>query len=242
MTPKVDRATFLSLAFGMAGVACNTGPGAAVAANVVEIPPQPVQPGDAGAAAVVAKVEPPAPRAVTPAPHDGDDDDDDDVGSPVDEGGAPIAAVDATCGFVDPKKVTRPAAACKDDQGTVGACAMKTCSGFPFPKQQCEDFRKNYKPKVAQRALDCLAKLTDKQVCDACNTYRCGDLALKTACPDPSADAPCAQITTKCRSVSMADCKLYLSGMNAAGRAKMTTCLTTGPGCGFGIYSCSESI
>jgi hypothetical protein len=240
MSLRIDRASFLSLAFGMSGIACNSAQSPAVSANVVDIPLQPAAVGDAGAAPV-ARSSPEnegAPRAV---PESTDDEHD----SPVSEGGGVLGtANDTGCGWVDPKSVTRPAAACKDDEGAAGSCnVMKRCSGFAFPKQQCESYRATLKPKVAQRAIDCLAKLTTKQVCDdACNTYRCGDRAMKTACPDPTADAPCTQITAKCHSVSMTDCRMYLSGLTAAGRAKMVTCLTSKSGCGFGIFSCAEGL
>jgi|GEM_PF-3511843 len=240
MVLKVDRATFLSLAFGMAGSACNTGQNAVVAANVVDIPPQPPQPLDAG----VARIEP---RATAEEPQErlfvALDDGEEDPGDPTAEGSGAAGADAETCGFVDPKKITRPTSACSEDQGTAGSCSvMKPCRGFAFPREQCESYKRAFKPKVAQRMLDCVAKLTPKQVCDACSTYRCGELAMKSACPDPSADAPCAQITAKCKSVSMTDCQMYLSGMSAVGRAKMTSCLTSKSGCGFGIFSCAESL
>ncbi len=232
MSLRVDRASFLSLTFGMAGLACNSGLPKPAAANVIDIPLQPVPPDDAG-----------APRESKPrvVPERADD----AVDGPVSEGGVAIAPQESSgCGWVDPKTVTRPTAACKDEEGTSGACSvMKGCSGFGFPKQQCESYRKAFKPKVAQRALDCLAKLTKKQVCDdACNTYRCGDRALKMACPDPSADASCTQIVAKCHSVSMNDCRTYLSGLSQTGRAQMVSCLTSKSGCGFGLFSCSESL
>jgi len=242
MARGIDRTSFLTLTFGMAGLACSTGPSAA-GGVVVEIPRQPPQPGDAGLAGpVVAKAEEtPKLRAAAPPPEASDDDDDGDLGSPSDEGTAVAAA--ASCGWVDPATVARPQGVCSDDKGAAAACTvMKTCSGFAFPKTKCEAYRKYFKPRVAQRAVECLAKLTDKQVCDACNAYRCGDLALKGACGDPSADAACLQITVHCKAVSMTDCRTYLSGMNAAGRTKMVSCLTTSAGCGFGLFSCAEGL
>lgn len=246
MSSRIDRASFLSLTFGMAGLACNAG-SSPIVANVIDIPQQPPQPADGGAPAPSPSPsvdDPDAKAMAVPAP---DDDDDDDLGSNVDEGGgvlglAPLSNAQG-CGWVDPKTVPRPALACKDDQGTAGSCAtMTSCAGFAFPKQKCEAYRRLLKPKVAQKALDCLARLTSTQACDACNAYRCGDLALKGACPDASADGPCVQITTKCSSVSMTECRTYLAGLNAAGRARMVSCLTAQSGCGFGIYSCSESL
>lgn len=243
----IDRAMFLSLTFGMAAAACNTGQ-SAVVANVVEIPAQPRQLGDAGPEAPLASHGDAGSKPVAAGAADDDESDDELVATmtgPTDENGVAIAGGSTnSCGFVDLKTVVRPKAACNEDQGTAGSCnVMKSCPSFPFPRQKCEAYRRFLKPKVAQKALDCLAKLTTKQTCDdACTTYRCGDLAIKTACPDPAADASCTQIIAKCPSISMADCRVYLGGLNAAGRAKMVSCLTPKAGCGFGIYSCSESL
>jgi hypothetical protein len=222
----MDRAAFLAITYGLFG--CN-GAGPVVAGSMVEIPTQPPAP---PAAPVVREVPDAAVEAsvAEKKPEEEEEEDTETVAR-------------STCGWVDPATVTRPSAACADDKGTVPACApMKTCSGVTFPKMKCEAFRKYFKPKVAARALECLAKLSDKQVCDACNSYRCGDLALKTACPDSSADATCVQITRSCRAISMADCRAYLDGMNAAGRAKIAGCLSGAPGCGFGIFSCAEGL
>lgn len=242
----LDRAVFLSLTFGMAGAACNTGQ-SAVVANVVDIPAQPRQLGDAGAETLLVKGEDAGSKPVAAAGNDDTETDDelmDAMMGPTDENGVAVGSASNGCGFVELKTVVRPKAACAEDQGTAGSCnAMKSCPSFAFPKQKCEAYRRFFKPKVAQKAIDCLAKLTTKQTCDdACTTYRCGDLAIKTACPDPAADASCTQIIAKCPSVSMADCRVYLGGLNAAGRARMVSCLTPKSGCGFGIYSCSESL
>jgi hypothetical protein len=220
---RVDRAAFLAL------VACNGG-GAVVAGSMVEIPPQPPEPPS----------PPPAPRVVDAGidaavaiakPQGEEEEEEEDAGST------------GVCGWVDPASVTRPAAACADDKGAAPACpALKACSGVVFPRAKCEAFRKYFKPRVAARAVDCLAHLSDKAACDACNAYRCGEVALKTACPDPSADAICMQIASTCRAISVAECRIYLSGMNAAGRAKIAGCLSGAVGCGFGIFSCAEGL
>lgn len=230
----IDRATFLGLTVGLSAGACNTGPGPAVAANVIDIPRQPETP-DAGAT----PARPPEPEKPVAAVSD---DDDDDVGDPTDEGGVVMA--DATCGFVDPKTVSRPGGSCDDAQGTAPSCASITwCPGFTFPREQCESYRKNLKPKAAQRAIDCIAKLSQRQRCDdACNIYRCGDRALKASCPDPSADAMCRVIVSKCPSTKLAECQTYLSSLNATGRTKVLSCMIGRNGCGFGLFSCTEGL
>lgn len=237
-TLTIDRALFASLTFAMAGAACATGRGAEV--GVIDIPKQPAQPADAGAAP--APETPPVVAKASPPEDEGDPEEDGDPGFAVAEGGIAVAHGPG-CGWVDPKTIAKPAGKCSDDQGTAPACAvMKACAGFTFPKQKCEAYRKYFKPKVAQKALDCLGKLSGQQACDACNAYRCGDLAMKSACPDPSADATCAQVTAKCKALSMNECKTYFSGLNAQGRTKLAGCLTSGSGCGFGIFSCAEGL
>ena len=231
----VDRHTFLALAFGMAGAGCNQGPPAQGAATVVEIPRQPAVPADAGVAAVVAP--PPKPVAMPT------DEDDDEIGMPTNEDGAYGAVSDDGCGFVDAASVKRPTGACNDSTGSAPACTMMSaCGGFAFPKQRCEEYRTMFKPGTARRALACLAGLSAKKRCDACSAYRCGDLALKTSCPDPSAAPLCTKLRGSCKSLSQASCELYMSGLNATGRAKLASCLTSTSGCRFGIYSCAESL
>lgn len=233
----IDRATFLSLTFGLAGLgACSSNPPPVAAATVVDIPLQP--PVDAGAPAL----GPPSMAAPSGSASAARARDDDDPGSPVAEDGAPSRDVAyQACGIADPKTVARPTAACADHEGTAPTCAtMKACRGFPFPRQECESFRRHFKPKVAARAIDCLSRLSSKATCDdACNTYRCGNLALQNACPDPAVDAQCKQAVAACSKVTMSECQIYLSGMNAAGRTKMLSCIT---GCQYGIHSCSEGL
>lgn len=253
MVLHVDRTTFLSLAFGMAGVACNSH-GQAVSASVVELPVQPPPQASGSSAAPVASSAAPAsstgshtlssakPVAMPEIDEDGE------FSGPSFEGSFASASASAStqnssCGWVEPSSVSRPSGACNDDQGAAPTCAvMKRCQGFAFPQAQCRGYRANFKPKVAKKALECLAKLSSTEVCDACTTYRCGDLALKTACPDPTAEPICRTVTSRCSAVSMDECKLYMSGLNATGRAKLSTCLTSKQGCGYGIFSCTEGL
>jgi hypothetical protein len=114
------------------------------------------------------------------------------------------------------------------------------CGSFPFPRTKCDAFRAAFKPRVAERAVACALRLGGREVCDACNTYRCGYEALMSACPDPTADATCQTILASCKQLTMADCRAYLSGMNAVGRQKMVQCVTQH--CSYGFYSCAEGI
>ena len=202
------------LSFFAALGACNAATSASGNGNAIEIPHQPPPPPDAGAHGPVALRT------------------NDDAGSDEDH-------EDGECGFVDPRNVERPPERCSDDEVVSFDCSrLKGCGSSLETK--CEGFKKYLKPRIGKRAFDCLAKLDKQGTCDACSSYRCGDRALKSACTDPSADGACLQITSKCKSVSMAECRLYVSGLETAGRVKLVSCLTTDLGCGYGIYSCTE--
>lgn len=133
-----------------------------------------------------------------------------------------------------------------DDVGTPGSCGGlkfdKSCAPFPFVTEACDDAIKYYKPKIAERAVACIQKQSPKKLCDAMSTYHCKDVALRSACIDPSADASCNAIIAKCPSTSMSECRGYLSGMNDSGRAEMIKCMTGPSGCSWGLYSCTEGL
>lgn len=58
---------------------------------------------------------------------------------------------------------------------------------------------------------------------------------------NPAVDNDCIQVTTKCKAVSMADCRRHLARLNATQRTKVVACVTSKTGCGFGIHSCTEN-
>jgi hypothetical protein len=131
-----------------------------------------------------------------------------------------------------------------DDVGKPAYCSVqvpKSCAPFPFVNQNCRGARKYFKPKIAERAVQCMHKLTPNAVCSAM-TYECREAAMKSACPDPAADIDCQAMAKKCPKVSVSECKQYMSALNAAGRSEVIKCMTTGGGCGYGIYSCTEGL
>lgn len=226
----IERGLFLTLTFGMAGAACNMG--ASPPATTVDIPRQP---GSTANVPTPANDPPPA----VGVPNDAEE----DPGAPFEEEGGDDETTDNGCGRVDGATVKRAAGRCNDDQGTAVACAtMKTCQGYAFPREHCELYRKFFKAKVAQKAVECLAKLSQAEVCDGCPVYKCGDIALKGSCPDSTAEASCVRITAACPKASPVTCERYLAGMNPAGRARVVACMTGPNGCAFGLYSCVESL
>ncbi|MGZ3421368.1 MAG: hypothetical protein ACXWUG_21045 [Polyangiales bacterium] len=130
---------------------------------------------------------------------------------------------------------------CTDEGAAVTACSGTTAGGCVLDSvPQCTTYPQYFKPKVAKAAVDCLAALP---TCEGTmEVFACGYSALEGACPDPTVDTFCAGIVALCAdpeagvdggdagSTDLADCKKYASGLNADGRARLTTVVTEG-GC-----------
>lgn len=223
MTLRVGRASFLSLAFMTAGAMCNARPGATAAASVVDIPPRSPE-ADAGRDSTAAEGSDTGPLGEAEY-------------SFLSEGAAsfvPLITGARACGGMDAGTPRRAGSPCTDDQGVAAACgAVKSCAGYA--RVQCETYRNAFKPRVAQRAVECLAKLKGETCDDVCSVYLCGTPRSRWRAPTPR-PKPCARRSLrKCTSVSVSECQLYLSGMNAAGRSKMEACLTNEFACTIGI-------
>jgi hypothetical protein len=136
------------------------------------------------------------------------------------------------------KPVTRPNA-CDDDHGSPGDCRKADCRRLPFICEHCEEYRRFFKPKIAERAVACVVAQSGAQLGDGCRTYQCGDEALGGACLDTAADPTCAVVARSC-STSVDECRGMLSGMNDAGRQKILACAQAG--CRFGLWSCVEGL
>ena len=117
----------------------------------------------------------------------------------------------------------------------------KSCAPFPFIDQSCRGAITHFKPKIAERAVDCIHALKPEGVCGAMS-YDCKEKALKSACADTTADADCNKIVASCKKATLATCRTYLAGLNASGRAKVVACMSNKSSCGYGIYSCVESL
>ena len=137
----------------------------------------------------------------------------------------------------------RSAAGCSDAVGQPNDCSRVNlsggCSSFSFICDKCESYKKHFKPKVAERAVNCVISQTKEELRDGCGTYACGDLALKSACPDAAAQSLCQTVAQQCGG-PLHECTSLLSGMNAAGRAKVSACAARG--CQFGLWSCIEGM
>jgi hypothetical protein len=236
---KVDRSGFL-LAVSAIAAAC-----AAQEPRTITVVAMPVQP--TASPGATDEPAPPAPSAVAPTyegyglgshpAREGFTPPSREGFTPAQEGVAPAQEGndDAMCRA---KKVTR-LTKCDDDRGNPGECSKAPCRSTAFICSQCEDYKRYFKPKIAERAVACVVTQTPAQANDGCRTYQCGDEALKSACIDTTADSACTAIAKACKT-TMGECRGMLSGMNAAGRARITACAQKG--CPYGLWSCVEGM
>jgi hypothetical protein len=162
------------------------------------------------------------------------------VSPPVDPSKQKPLGMDMTCAQSD-ATYDDTMASCNDDIGPGGDCSgafdgypsNERCPGPGLVKKRCNAYSANFKPKVAEAAVACL-NAHKMRNCDGCFSYSCGHRALMGACPDSAADDACDQIEQSCSGMTRVQCRSYLSGMNAKGRAAMVSCLTDNCAKGFG--------
>jgi hypothetical protein len=114
-----------------------------------------------------------------------------------------------------------------------------SCAIRSFVIQKCNTYRDAFDPSVAAVAVDCMDRLSSRQLCDATNTYDCGKQALSEACPDTELAQLCAVAATSC-STTASDCTALLSGLNDSAKQQVARCISTG--CHAGLYSCVEGL
>jgi hypothetical protein len=141
-----------------------------------------------------------------------------------------------------------PAPACDDSLGSLAACPAP---GYPaeegegcgaLPTKRCEDFKRTMKPRVAERAVDCLKALNPAQRCDSRRLDLCGHEALMNACIEPERATGAAvqadALTERCEAIarscgggalapSMRECRATMAGLTELGRDSMASCMKT---------------
>ena len=241
---RVDRQKFL---VAVAAMAAACGAQAPTSTVTVAIPARPVESNDGTArpapigpsSVPIAPASEDAPRPLATAPPAPTPE---GTVAPASEGVAPASEGSVTPSGDDGaqchgKKVARPRV-CDDDHGNPRECKAAFCrEGFVC--EHCDDYRRYFKPKIAERAVACVLAQSPREARDGCRTYQCGDEALAGACIDPSVDATCSAVARSCKT-TMDSCRGLLSGMNAAGRANIAACAAKG--CPYGLWSCVEGI
>jgi hypothetical protein len=133
---------------------------------------------------------------------------------------------------------------CDDAVGAPAACPPAPYSAdesgcAPIATRRCEEFKQSMKPRVAEHAVTCLLALGPSQRCDANRVNLCGHEALMNACSAADTpmgasagaagddlDARCQAIVQTCPGASLRECRETLAGMNAVGRARITSCMS----------------
>ncbi len=109
--------------------------------------------------------------------------------------------------------------ACLGDQGTAPKCEPGACN------YHCTNYVEDYKKALATEIMKCHTK-------SQCNgdPNKCGETALKKACPDPTAATYCAPIVAACANaggdaLTKTQCELLATGLNAKGRENFKYCI-----------------
>lgn len=212
---QIDRSKFLLLTASIAGAGCgsnassSSGGAVVVAAPVVTLPDSST-PGVNGAAGGASKSG-------------------QNAGNASDE--ETLAAADRT-----PGAAAESASMCDD-----GGLAPTGCSSIRAPSSQCESFSETksmcsklahgLKPKIAEKAVECLVSKSGKQpICVFGVANDCGVAAVqKAACIDPATQAECSTLVRNCGGrLNMRDCQSLMSAVVTGNRRNMIACMREG--------------
>jgi len=131
-----------------------------------------------------------------------------------------------------------------DDSGA----APKSCKPLRAPGPQCESFAdtvvlcgrmsKGLRPRVAEKAVDCLLAKSGKQsICDFRAASECALSAIRKACVEPTTQSLCATPVKACGGrLSMKDCQSLLSAVKSNERRAMISCVTEGCSIDYCMY------
>jgi hypothetical protein len=218
---RIDRNRFLLFTASLSAAACASGTPSAIPAEpvIAEAPEEPAEetPGEESPSVAVAEADAGPASPVTEA------------GSPVSEwgGGAP-----------SPPTTLATDKKCNDNVGKPGACTFKApgpqCESFSGIGNECKSIVKAFKPKVAERAVDCMKqKSGTPAICEFALASRCASEAIRNGvCPDKTADVECQKAVTKCSSgrggspLTMDECRAAYSAVQTKSRKKMMSCVS----------------
>lgn len=159
------------------------------------------------------------------------------------DSGTDVAADTGGDATADASEVSTDADAgptCDDTVGSPKACSLVLGTGCTSTVASCPTWIDYTKPKIAERAVDCLIALP---TCEGTgvDSSDCLVDALATACADDTALTLCRGWKDECNtlgtpvdaSFTAEGCALQINGMSAAGRDRIHGCFVT-EGCGAG--------
>lgn len=211
---RIDRNRFLLLTASLSAGACASGAPSAVPAEpvVAEAPAEPTNDEP------TSDDPPPAAEADAGTPV-----------SPVAEGGSPVSE----WGMPPSPPTTLATGKCNDNVGKPGACTFKApgpvCESFASIASECKSLVKGVKPKVAERAVDCMKqKSGTPDICDFALPSKCLSEAIRNGvCPEKTSETECQQAVSSCSGrLSMNECRAGYSAVQTKNRKRMLSCMT----------------
>jgi hypothetical protein len=212
---QIDRSKFLLFTASIASAGCgsnsssSSGGAVVVAAPIVTLP----DPSVSGTNATVA--------GATTKPGQ-------TAGSATDE--EVLAAADRT-----PGAAAEDSSMCDDSGPAPTGCSSirapsSQCESFSETKSMCSKLARGLKPKVAEKAVECLLAKSGKQpICVFGVANDCAMAAVKKACIDPATQVQCAPVVRHCGGrLDMRDCQNLLSAVVSSNRREMIACMTEG--------------
>jgi hypothetical protein len=132
-----------------------------------------------------------------------------------------------------------------DDGGVVprGCGTLKApgpqCESFSDTKAMCGKLSRGLRPRVAEKAVDCILSKSGKQsICDFRGANECALAAVHKACIEPSTQSSCTPVVRACNGqLSMRDCQSLLSAVTDKHRREMLSCVTEGCSIDYCLYN-----
>lgn len=137
--------------------------------------------------------------------------------------------------------LAKPPPSCAEVEGSAACGDGASLDGYRSPKQACLRDRVFLKPRVAARAIVCMNTIAD-YACQRDQDDACREHALIRACPDPSVEPSCDAIDKACPKGKRDECRAYLAGLTAQGRAAVITCMKYKVNCDAGVVSCLDRL
>ena len=118
------------------------------------------------------------------------------------------------------------------EQDALAAAQVAAAPSSPI----CAHYLPNYKKGVARAITECIIKLPTCEGATA-EVANCVQNALAKACPDSTAVGFCSPIVESCKGdggdagvapLDIGECTDMATGLNSAGRAAFTSCVTEG--------------
>ncbi len=215
---RIDKKRFLLLTASLSAGACTSGTPSAVPPREIEhVARAPDEP----------EPEPEPEPVATPETVDAGSSG--RVAGPMEEGAGYVSSLPSTHLDTNPK--------CNDMIGKPGSCTFKApgpqCESFHDLASECRLMTKHLKPKVAARAVSCIAqKSGTPDICEFALASRCTTEAIRDGvCPDKASAKACAGIVSNCSnsrggSFSMDECRAAYSSVLPKSRTRMLSCIS----------------